>query len=86
MTPMGRANKAFQTVHNPQTKEKLSNQLSFPQQGNHNARPDPLNTKIKQRTEQNTSLKHAYIYFDPFKDRIFKPGDLVPGIDNILPI
>ena len=43
MAPRGRANKPRQTVHKPQTKDKQSNQLPLPHQGDHNARQDPLN-------------------------------------------
>ena len=39
-----RANKQWQSGHKPPTKEKQSNQLSLPQQGDHNARQDPVNT------------------------------------------
>ena len=36
-----------------QTKEKQSNQLPLPQEGDHNARQVPLNTTIRQQTGQN---------------------------------
>ena len=61
MTTRGRANIPWQTVHKPQTKEKQSNQLPLPHQGDHNARQDPLNTTISQRTGQNMKKLHGAV-------------------------
>ena len=55
MTPRGRADKPRQAVQKPQTEGKQSHKLTFPQQGDHNARQDSLNTTIKPVGDQQLS-------------------------------
>ena len=50
MTPGGKTNTPRQTVHKSRTKENQINRRPLPQQGDHNSRPDPVNTTgTKQR-------------------------------------
>ena len=67
MTPRGRANKPKQIVLKPQTKGKQGNQVCLLQQGDHNARQDPQNPTIRQRTTQNTKEGRQRVTTRPHK-------------------